>query len=202
MKQQGVLIAFEGIDGTGKSSQLQQLADFLEKNGHEVVRTFEPTDGPYGQKIRKLFTSRSDVSLEEELDLFVSDRRQHVSQLITPALSQGKIVLTDRYYFSTAAYQGAAGYDPQKVFAMHDFAPEPDLVVLLTMDPALSQMRIKKLRGDALNDFEQQEQLTRVAELFASFSQKCITRINADRPFDKVQEDIRKRVTALLEERM
>lgn len=112
----GKLIAFEGIDGTGKSTQLKLLATFLRQRGQLVLETKEPTDGPVGQQIRALFHNRKSLSLDEELELFIEDRRMHVLQHILPALEQGAFVLTDRYYYSTAAYQGARGADPELIF--------------------------------------------------------------------------------------
>ncbi len=199
MKQRGLLIALEGIDGTGKSTQLALLADFLREQGCEVVQTREPTDGEYGRRIRALYQDRGQCTPEEELELFIRDRRQHVRDCIEPALAAGRIVLTDRYYFSTAAYQGAAGCDPEQVFAANSFAPEPDLVLLLTMEPEQSLARIRKLRKDIPNDFEQIDQLRKVARLFASFRHKCIIRIDAAAPLDTVQGEIRRAVMDLME---
>jgi len=196
--KQGVLIAFEGIDGTGKSTQLPFLAAHLRNQGYEVVETREPTDGPHGQQIRALYRNRSQASPEQELELFLRDRRQHVAECIAPALDRGAIVLTDRYYFSTAAYQGAAGCDPADIFARHGFAPEPDLVLLLTLSAAESVARIRELRGETLNDFEQQGQLEKVAALFASFPHSCIVRIHAALPMVEVQASIRAAVQQLL----
>jgi dTMP kinase len=194
----GLLIAFEGIDGTGKSTQLPLLAEFLRSQGHVVVETREPTDGPYGRQIRALYSNRGRVTPRQELELFLQDRRQHVEQCIQPALREGKIVLTDRYYFSTAAYQGAAGLDPAEILNLHGFAPEPDLVLLLTQTPEDSVARIRNQRGEMPNDFEQQDQLEKVAALFASFAQGCIVRIHAARPIGEVQASIRAVVLSLL----
>lgn len=194
----GLLIAFEGIDGTGKSTQLPMLAAYLRSNGYAVVETREPTSGPHGQQIRALYRNRNQVSPEQELELFLLDRRQHVAECILPALARGAIVLTDRYYFSTAAYQGAAGCNPAIIFDRHDFAPEPDIVLLLTMSAAESVARIRDLRGETLNDFEQQEQLEKVEALFASFPHSCIVRIHAVRPVVEVQTAIREAVGQLL----
>ncbi|MGI6655665.1 MAG: dTMP kinase [Desulfobulbus sp.] len=198
MNERGYLIAFEGIDGTGKSTQLPLLAEFLRSRGRAVVATREPTDGPYGQKIRALYRDRSRATPEQELDLFIRDRQQHVDQCIRPALEAGHIVLTDRYYFSTAAYQGAAGCDPADIFARNAFAPEPDLVLLLVQTPQQSLERIQIGRREPPNEFEKLDQLTRVAQLFASFSHPCIVRIDADRPVDEVQEAIRSEVMRML----
>lgn len=197
----GLLIAFEGIDGTGKSTQLPLLAAYLRSLGYTVVETREPTTGPYGQQIRALYRNRQQVSPEQELELFELDRRQHVQECILPALAQGAIILTDRYYFSTAAYQGAAGCDPELIFARHHFAPEPDMVLLLTMSAGESVARIQELRGEVLNDFEQQEQLEKVAALFASFPHACIVRIHAAQPMTEVQFAIREAVQPLLEKK-
>ncbi len=197
----GLLIAFEGIDGTGKSTQLPLLAAYLRQQGYTVIETREPTTGPYGLKIRGLFQNRQQVSREQELELFVQDRRQHVEECILPALAQGEIVLTDRYYFSTVAYQGAAGCDPAVIFARNSFAPEPDLVLLLTMSAEESVARIRELRGEVLNDFEQLDQLKKVATLFASFSHGCIVCIPAARPVSEVQSAIQAAVQQLLEKK-
>ncbi len=196
----GLLIAFEGIDGTGKSTQLQQLSAFLRDQGCRVVTTREPTDSSYGRRIRELYVDRGSCTREEELDLFIQDRRLHVQDLIAPELVAGTIVLTDRYYFSTAAYQGAAGLDMADIFNKNSFAPKPDLVILLTMDPEVSIARIQEGRGEALNDFEQLDQLRSVAARFASFTDACIRRVDASQSVDQVQVAIRQCVSSLFEE--
>ncbi len=201
IQNRGVLIAFEGIDGTGKSTQLKMLGDFLIQLGATIVKTWEPTDGSYGRQIRQLYVDRTKATPAEELELFIKDRQQHVTEVINPALKEGKIILTDRYYFSTAAYQGAAGCDPEMVFRKNNFAPAPDMVILLTMDPHVSVDRICNLRGDILNDFEQEEQLQKVAALFASFTNPCIKRIEADAEIETVQNEIRLAVRELLKKK-
>lgn len=200
-ERKGILIAVEGIDGTGKSTQVNRLTQYLRGLGCTVVQTREPTDGPHGQKIRQLFVDRKKCTPEEELMLFVEDRKQHVREVIAPALAEGHIVITDRYYFSTAAYQGAAGHDPEDVFAKNSFAPEPDMVILLTMDPQASLARIKELRGEELNDFEQEDQIRRVASLFSSFKNDCIIRIDADDSMEIVGRKISKAVASLLQKK-
>lgn len=186
----GTLIAFEGIDGTGKSTQIKLLADWLWAQGEDVLETREPTGSVYGRRIRELYLSRAGVTPEEELELFLQDRQLHVKELIRPALKAGRIVLTDRYYYSTAAYQGANGLDPQDILARNRFAPRPDLVILLTMPPELSAERISS-RGGQVNAFEQLSYLRRVSEIFASFAEPWICRIDASQPVSSVQERIR-----------
>lgn len=196
----GLLIAFEGIDGTGKSTQLKLLAGFLRAKDRVVVETREPTDSIYGRRVRELYVNRANCTPEEELDLFIQDRRLHVKELIKPQLAAGRIVLTDRYYYSTAAYQGAAGLDPADILARSRFAPRPDLVILLTMPPELSAERIRNGRGEQLNAFEQLAGLRRAAEIFASFSDPWIRRIDASLTGDAVHEQVEAAVTALLSE--
>lgn len=196
----GLLIVFEGIDGTGKTTQIAALAEYLRGLGRDVVITREPTDGPYGKRIRQLYVDRSLCNPKEEMELFVNDRRQHVAEVIAPALAEGKIVLSDRYYFSTVAYQGANGCDPDEIFAANDFAPRPDLMILLTLDVDQSAYRIKKLRGDELDHFEEKGYLSKVADLFDSFTHPFIRRIAAAAPPDKVGSDIRRQVDLLLGE--
>jgi len=201
VKRKGLLIAIEGIDGTGKSTQLQFLEKFLCSLGCKVVVTREPTDSRYGKRIRQLYVDRHRCTPEEELELFLADRRLHVDTVIAPRLDDGCIVLTDRYYYSTAAYQGAAGMDIDVIFARNSFAPVPDRVLLLTMEPEISMQRIQQGRGDELNDFEQLDQLTKVAQLFAGFTDSCICRIDAAQPFDRVRQDIEDNVAGLLKEK-
>ncbi|MDK9709334.1 MAG: dTMP kinase [Desulforhopalus sp.] len=178
-KERGKLIIFEGIDGTGKTTQRDLLGNYLRDKGYPVVITKEPTNGPFGMKIRDLYNHRDRYSREEELELFLADRRQHVNELLLPGLEEGKIILCDRYYFSTAAYQGALGLDPESILAMNSFAPEPDLVLLFQIDPAVSQQRIVSGRGDTPNNFEQREFLEKVASIFSSIKKPYIRPINA-----------------------
>ncbi len=200
-RKPGLFIAFEGIDGSGKSSHLRQLAAFLRQQGHNVVETREPTNGVHGQRIRSLFSKRELLSREEELELFLLDRKEHVETCIKPALAAGQIVLTDRYYFSTAAYQGAAGMDTAAIFAKNSFAPEPDLVLLLQVPPEEGVRRIREQRRERPNDFEQEDQLIKVDALFNSFPQACIKRIDSTAERGTVQAQIRQLVRELCQAR-
>jgi len=186
----GCLIVFEGIDGTGKSTQLHLLAERLAGCGLPVVTTKEPTEGKYGQQIRALYRNRSNVTMEEELELFIRDRREHVNGFIEPALEQRKIVLCDRYYLSTIAYQGAAGADPGAVERMNGFAPAPDLALIFQLEPAQSIKRITDKRGDILNDFEQLESLAGVSAIFNKMDFPFIRRIDSHQPADEVHADV------------
>ncbi len=194
----GTFIVFEGIDGTGKSTQIKLLDLALKKMGHEVVVTREPTRGVYGQKIRALYQNRSAVSAEEELDLFIKDRREHVETLINPSLEAGKIVLCDRYFLSTAAYQGAAGCSTGKIIARHYFAPEPDLAIIIEVPPQLCISRIVDNRGDQLNDFEQLESLKKVDSIFKQMDLPYVERIDGSVTEEEVHRQVRELIERLL----
>ncbi len=107
----GILIVFDGIDGGGKTTQAKLLADILTAAGETVVLSKEPTDGPWGKQLRASATTGR-MSLADELHAFTEDRKQHVTNLIAPALARGEIVILDRYFYSTIAYQGARGTVP------------------------------------------------------------------------------------------
>lgn len=195
MKRQGErtgwLFAFEGLDGSGKSTQLVLLAEALQKEGYQVVMTREPTDGPYGLRIRQLLSNRGECSPAEELELFMADRRQHVDSLIVPALKAGKIVLTDRYYLSTAAYQGARGHDPEAILQANEaFAPQPDLCFFLTVPVRTGLLRIIEGRGEQPNDFEKENNLLQVQQVFAGLRRSFIRQVDGARSIDEVHAAI------------
>jgi dTMP kinase len=174
--QRGLLIVIEGIDGTGKSTQARHLAEWLVAQGREVVLSREPTDGPWGAQLRaSAATGR--LSPEDELRYFLNDRRQHVAETISPALAAGKVVILDRYYFSTMAYQGARGFDPAEIRRLNEqFAPVPDLLLILDIDVDMALQRIGS-RGDPANAFEQRENLQRCREIFLSLKDEPFTRV-------------------------
>lgn len=186
----GRLIVFEGIDGTGKSTQISLLHQYLAGMGYQVLSTREPTDGYFGRKIRELYLNRDQVTQQEELDLFLSDRREHVESLLLPELSAGKIVLCDRYYLSTAAYQGANGFDPIEILRLNDFAPVPDIALLFEISITTSLRRITEGRGEQLNAFEQAEVLTRVKRIFSDLDLPYICHINGEKSIIEIHQDV------------
>jgi dTMP kinase len=138
---QGRLIAFEGVEGAGKSTQVELLRQALEKAGRRVVTTREPGGTPVGEQVRSiLLDPASTLDARTEALLFAAARAQLVAQVIRPALERAEVVLCDRYLDSSLAYQGAArGLGLEPVAAINGFATEgllPDLVVLLRVDPA------------------------------------------------------------------
>lgn len=193
----GFLVVIEGIDGAGKSTVAQRLRTFCDEHGLPCVASREPTDGPWGRKLRES-AQTGRLSLEEELELFIKDRREHVEQRIRPALAEGKIVVLDRYYFSTAAYQGARGANPEEVLAANEqFAPQPDLLLLLDANPECTLERVRS-RGDVPNEFERESALREIRRIFLSISRPYLVRINASTGADEVARQVRASFSAAL----
>ena len=154
-----MFIVLEGIDGTGKSTQAKLLAEHLRNLGKTVTLSREPTDGPWGTLLRNS-AEKGRLSPDEELQAFYNDRRQHVEELIKPALTKGHVVILDRYYFSMMAYQGARGFDPAQIRKENEtFAPVPDLLLILDLDVDNAQKRFGYL-GDTANELEQNYNLS------------------------------------------
>ncbi len=184
-----MFIVFEGIDGTGKSTQVKLLAEALRAKGREVIVSKEPTDGPHGTRLRQS-AETGRLSAQEELDLFHLDRREHVETLIRPALARGAVVILDRYYFSTMAYQGIRGFNPTEIRRINEeFAPLPDLVFVLELDLDTALSRIGVRDGEA-NEFEQRDALQQCHDVFASLDDEFIRRIDAGQSPDNVHAEI------------
>jgi dTMP kinase len=138
----GLLISFEGLDGSGKTTQIALLGDWLEAHGIPFMRTREPGGTPLGMEIRQLLFSRPDITIMPlaEVFLFQADRAQHFETVVLPALDQGTLVITDRCYDSSIAYQGAArGVGTDLVERLSLIATQghtPDLTILLDLEPA------------------------------------------------------------------
>ncbi len=218
--KKGLLIVFEGIDGTGKSTQMSLLAKALQKKGLPVIETREPTMGQYGRRIRELYTNRGQVSPEQELELFLADRREHVEGLLLSSLREGKIVLCDRYFLSTAAYQGNigagadrsfscsgarapeshldGGFSPAEILEKNSFAPTPDLALLFCVPPQVGIQRITASRGDTPNDFEHESALQKVTAIFDSLNLPYIHRIDATGSIESVHQEVLRAVSSLL----
>ena len=176
----GILIVFEGIDGTGKSTQRGLLADSLKAQQVPHIALAEPTQGQWGMKIRKLLSEgRQGISPEEELSWFVNDRKEDIELNILPALQDPKVVIMDRYYYSTAAYQGALGLDPELIrLANEEFAPIPDRVLIFLTSPETCLERIESSR-DKKSAFEKLDYLNNVQDIFKSFKGPNISFINS-----------------------
>jgi dTMP kinase len=196
----GILVALEGIDGTGKSTQAKRLTGIFRAQGYAVTPLREPTASPWGRRLREAMTAgRRVLAPAQELDLFLQDRRYDVAAHILPAVAAHKLVLMDRYYFSTVAYQGALGIDPQTIRRLNEaFAPVPDAVFLLLISPAQALERIRQARGRADEVFEREDYLKRVDEVFRTLQGPQIYPIAADQPIEVVTSALQEKMQGIL----
>jgi len=153
--KKGLFISLEGPDGSGKSTQLQLLNAFLNKEGYDVVVTREPGGTPIGEKIRGILLDKdhAEMSGATEMFLYAASRAQHVSEMIKPALDQGKIVICDRFIDSSIAYQGFGRKLGEPVKIINEFAVNrcmPDITFLLKLSPEAGAFRIKTKNKDRL----------------------------------------------------
>ena len=207
MSPKGAFISFEGIDGSGKSTQAKRLQDKLSEAGHETILTREPGGSPGAEEIRALVLQGDPDrwSPETELLLFTAARRDHLERLILPALASGKIVICDRFADSTRLYQGLSRKDLRRqVDALHALmiGRDPDLTVLIDMDPAEALARAKDRKG-AEERFEDMglafQERMRVGFLDLARERPARFRvIDGQRPPERVAEDVAKTVLAHL----
>jgi len=196
----GVLLTFEGIDGTGKSTQARRLSTIFAQQGYDALLRREPSDSPWGRRLRETMRAgRRWLSPAQELELFLQDRRYDVAVHIRPALAACKLVLLDRYYFSTMAYQGALGIAPEAIRRLNEaFAPVPDAVFVFLMSPAQALARIRCGRTQGGDAFEQEEYLTRVAAIFRAMQGPHIHALAADQPMEVVTSALQRKVQEIL----
>ena len=173
---EGVLIAIEGVDGAGKTTQTIRLRDYFIQKGYKVSIFKEPTDGVYGLKIKDLAKNgRHTVTPEEELELFLKDRIQDCELNINPALKRNELVIIVRYYFSSVAYQGALGLEPNYILKRNeDIAITPNLVIILDVAVNLGLSRIRQFRNEKHNHFEKEDYLVKVRNIFNNMSASYI----------------------------
>ena len=171
----GVLVNLEGIDGCGKSTQSKLLLEKLEGEGEKVIILKEPTKRPHGQKLWDVLHGKRKATNEEILELFVLDRIQHVEEKIQPALDDGTVILMDRYYYSSMAYQVAGGIDVEEIREKHVFAPNPDVVLIFDLPVSVALERVKG-HSDA-DEFEKEEHLEKVREAYLDLENDPLVRI-------------------------
>ena len=199
MKDKGYFISFEGIDGSGKSTQIQKLAKFLKTLGFDVIITREPGGSVGGEEIRNLLLQGNidRWSAETEILLFTAARRDHLERIILPALQEGKIVICDRFADSTRMYQGIRGPDLRNLVdtlneKVINF--DPDLTILIDIKPEISLKRAKsrKIVEERFEDFgvELQKKMRKgfigLAEEFGA----RIEVVNGHQSVDKLAQDI------------
>jgi len=196
--RKGVLFVFEGIDGTGKTTQALRLVEELGRAGHDVVYFREPSDSKWGRIIREKAVEEDSLTPIEELELFQNDRRENVEKNLKPAIDGGKIVVLDRYYYSTMAYQGAKGISSEKIRKDNeDFAPPPDLIFVFDLNPAAGLERISdRGRRDIL--FEREDYLDKVRAVFLGLKGERFIHVDASQPVETVAARIKKVVSRYL----
>lgn len=208
MEKKGLFLVFEGIDGSGKTSQLKRTKEYLESKGYDVVTTREPGGTPISEKIRGLLLDPLNGEMDDrcELLLYGAARAQHLAQVILPAIKNGKAVLCDRFSLSTAAYQGyGRGISLDLLEAVHSvaaFQVKPDLTLVVDVPVEVSAHRVAVSRGEPKDRLEREKSdfFERVRQGFLSEAEKddAIVVIDGVQTEEAVFEDIKKALENVL----
>ena len=199
MKGKGLFICVEGLDGCGKTTQTKLLVRKLRKIGWDAVYTAEPSRGKIGQFIKKycLHGEKRTFPIVEAL-LFAADRFEHVEREVIPALNEGKIVVSDRYVYSSLAYQGATGLDLKWIEMINEHAIRPDLAIFVDVEPEAVIKRLKPKKS-VMENLETQR---KVREVYVKFVEKGeLVRMDGNKSTKEVADDILKVVLRFLEKR-
>jgi dTMP kinase len=198
-----MLIDLEGIDGSGKETQAKLLNRWVKAKGYDTYLTREPTSQPIGRLLRE-FLKKGEIDPRTETLLFAADRSEHVKTILEK-LEAGKVVITERYFYSSVVYQGAAGISTDWIMELNRFAPTPDLVLLLDISPEVSLRRITsknnfRARFKEVEYFEKKDFLSKVRDLYLELAKKHknFAVIDASPSVGEVQTSIRKKVSRLL----
>jgi len=197
MRKNGVFICVEGLDGCGKTTQTRLLVKRLKKRGYAVVSTAEPSRGEIGRFIKRhcLHSEKRGYGVVEAL-LFAADRYEHVQNEIKPALGEGKIIVSDRYVYSSLAYQGATGLDIAWIRKINEHAIRPDLALFVDVEPEIVMQRLKP-RKSVMENLDTQ---SRVREVYMkSVENGELVRIDGSRSKQKVGETLLRMVLGFLE---
>ncbi len=197
--QKGLFITFEGVDGCGKTTQIELLAEYLSLQGKETLITREPGARGLGEKLREILLNYpGEVSPNCESFLFLADRAQHIDCIIKPALEAGKIVLCDRHTDSTLAYQGyGRGIELEKINYLNEIAVsglKPDLTIVFDIDVETSQNRVGKNKDRM--EASGIEFFNRVRNGYLDIAQKNASRVKVIDASDRI-ENIHRKVVEL-----
>ena len=189
----GKFIVVEGLDGSGKSAQLELLIDYLKEIGKDIVITREPTmDSAAGIKIRKVLRQEITMDSLELQSLYVQDRKEHLDNKVIPALKDGKFLVSGRYAFSTFAYGGSDGLDVDLLIKMNEQFLLPDLTIIIDVSPESCMERIEG-RGEPKEFFEKKEKLIKVNEFYKKMPEmfENVVMVNGERTITEVFEEIK-----------
>ncbi|MBS7632051.1 dTMP kinase [Candidatus Bathyarchaeota archaeon] len=188
MKKKGQFICIEGLDGCGKTTQTKILVKKLRKLGYDAVYTSEPSKGRIGRFIQSYcLQSRQRMSPVVEALLFAADRVEHLRNEVVPALEKGQLVVSDRYVYSSLAYQGAAGLDLKWIETLNANVLSPDLAIFLDIDPYKALRRLKPKKS-VMENLETQQ---KVREVYVNYVKKGkLTRIDGNDTIEKVSGSI------------
>jgi dTMP kinase len=189
----GKFIVIEGLDGSGKSAQVDLIINYLKEKGKEVVVTKEPTtDSEAGRKVRQALKKEITVEPLELQGLYVQDRKEHLENKVIPALKEGKFVVSSRYAFSTFAYGYSDGLDVDLLVKMNDNFLLPDLTLIINVSPDSCMERIED-RGEPKELFEKKEKLAKVNEIYKKIPDmfENVAMVNGERPIQEVFEDVK-----------
>lgn len=188
MTKRGIFICLEGIDASGKSTQARWLVRNLRSRGFNAIYTTEPSKGEVGSFIRQYVLQRKRrVPAVVEALLFAVDRVDHVESKIEPALESGKIVVSDRYVYSSLAYQGAAGLDINWIKQVNSMALPPDLAIYIDAPPEVVVKRMRRRRS-VMETLENQR---RVREVYMQLvREERLVLVDGNRPASEVAQNI------------
>jgi dTMP kinase len=197
-----LFIVFEGIDGSGKSTQCDLLFVHVASLGLQAVKLAEPTDGTWGRAIRSILKKADMPAAEEQLRLFILDRQDDVRNNILPALKDKKIIIMDRYYYSNAAYQGAAGLAPEHIIAENRNMrfPEPDRIYFIDIPPETAIQRVSGRSNKKKEIFEKESFLQKVREIFLTIADERFMVIDGTKKIEEIFEIVKKDFMSLFHE--
>ncbi len=184
----GIFVAIEGIDGSGKTTQVKNVYELLKKNGYSVLYTQEPTRDKLGLILREYLKNKNTDPHVDAL-LFAADRIEHYNKTIQPNIKDNKIVITDRYKISSFVYQNAQGVDLDWIREINKMAPDPDIVIYLDIPVDIALKRLNSADRSVIEKFETRNYLTKIYENYMKFKEKFIF-INAEGSIDSITQNI------------
>jgi dTMP kinase len=201
-----LFIVLDGLDGSGKSLMVKKLHDYLSSKDMSIniLSTREPSDSEYGKRLREILANdpSPNTRASEMLELFVKDREQHIKDVIIPFMDKEtdalNVVISDRYYYSTIAFQSTQGLDIVELVERNKGFLRPDITFILDLDPKVALSRISGRRKEKFEQLEFMENLRKIFNTLPNILKDNIKIINSDRPQKEVFEEIKQGVEEIL----